>query len=149
MNFPLLLQNSIRCPVTEAYLNLGNFPSKLTLEASVAQRAPKIPLPTDWPSHVRTGILHAIALAQVALTAARARASKKLGVVAGLRAKVEEQAEEISRLEEERRSWAKSLSTGTNRRRRCTSSSTAALVQRMFVFSVISPISYETITYCP
>lgn len=69
----------------------------------MAQRAPKIPLPTDWPSHVRTGILHAIALAHVALTAARARASKKRGVVVCLRAKVEEQAEEISRLEEELR----------------------------------------------
>ncbi len=31
-------------------------------------RAPSIPLPTDWPKHVKTGILHVIALAHVALT---------------------------------------------------------------------------------
>ncbi len=68
----------------------------------MAPRAPKIPLPTDWPIHVKKGILHVIALARVAQTAARA-SSKKRGLVALLHAKVEEQAEEISRLEEELR----------------------------------------------
>ncbi len=68
----------------------------------MAPRAPRIPLPTDWPSHVKKGILHVIALARVALTAARA-SSKNRGPVARLHAKVEEQAEEISRLEEELR----------------------------------------------
>ena len=66
----------------------------------MARKAPRIPLPKDWPSHVRMGILHVISLAQVALTAARAR-SRKRGVVARLRAKVEELTEEISRLKEE------------------------------------------------
>ena len=68
----------------------------------MAPRPPKIPLPTDWPSHVKKAVLHVIALARVALTAARVSA-KKRGLVARLHAKVEEQAEEISRLEEELR----------------------------------------------
>ena len=66
----------------------------------MTRKAPRIPLPADWPEHVRAGIIHVISLAQVALTAARARARKR-GVVARLRAKVEELAEEISRLKEE------------------------------------------------
>ena len=68
----------------------------------MAPRTPKIPLPTDWPSHVKKAVLHVIALARVALTAARVSA-KKRGLVARLHAKVEEQAEEIFRLEEELR----------------------------------------------
>ncbi len=55
----------------------------------MARKAPRIPLPEDWPANVKAGIMHVISLAQVALTAARARA-KKRGVVARLRAKVEE-----------------------------------------------------------
>ena len=66
----------------------------------MATNAPRIPLPADWPSHVRRGILHVISLAQVALTAVRARA-KRRGVAQRLRAKVEEQAGEISLLTEE------------------------------------------------
>ena len=66
----------------------------------MARKAPRIPLPEDWPGYVKAGIIHVISLAQVALTAARARARKR-GVVARLRAKVEELAEEISRLREE------------------------------------------------
>ncbi len=66
----------------------------------MAKNAPRIPLPEDWPRHVRTGIIHVISLAQVALTAARAGARKR-GVVGRLRAKVEEQAGEISLLTEE------------------------------------------------
>ena len=59
----------------------------------MARKGPRIPLPEDWPGHVKAGIIHVISLAQIALTAARAR-SKKRGVVARLRAKVEEQAVE-------------------------------------------------------
>ena len=66
----------------------------------MARKAPRIPLPEAWPSHVKAGIIHVVSLAQIFLTAARAR-SKKRGVVARLRAKVEEQVEEISRLKEE------------------------------------------------
>ena len=66
----------------------------------MAKNAPRIPLPKDWPSHVRRGILHVISLAQVALTAARARA-KRQGAVARLQAKVEEQAGEIWLLKED------------------------------------------------
>ncbi len=49
---------------------------------------------------MKSGIIHVISLAQTALTGARA-CSKKRGLVARLRAKVEEQATEISRFEEE------------------------------------------------
>jgi transposase InsO family protein len=70
------------------------------LEAVLARKPPRIPLPEDWPSSVRTGVLHVISLAQVALTAARSRA-KKRGVVARLRSTVEEQAGELSLLKEE------------------------------------------------
>ena len=66
----------------------------------MAGKAPTIPLPEDWSDHVKTGIIHVIALAQIALTAAQAR-SKKRGIVARLRAKVEEQAQEVSGLREE------------------------------------------------
>ncbi len=66
----------------------------------MAKNAPRISLPEDWPRRVRTGIIHVISLAQVALTAARAGARKR-GVVGRLRAKVEEQAGEISLLTEE------------------------------------------------
>ncbi len=65
----------------------------------MAKNAPRIPLPEDWPSHVKTGILHVISLAQVALTAARARA-KKRGISARLRATLEERDTEISLLKE-------------------------------------------------
>ncbi len=67
----------------------------------MARKAPRIPLPERWPGHVKSGILHVISLAHVALTAARARASKRRGIVARLRAKVEEPAGEISLLKEE------------------------------------------------
>lgn len=66
----------------------------------MARKAPRISLPEDWPGHVKAGIIHVISLAQMALTAARARA-KKRGIVARLRAKVEEQAGEKSLLKEE------------------------------------------------
>ena len=48
-------------------------------------------------------ILHVISLAQTALTAARARASKKHGIVARLRAQLEDAERENSLLEEELR----------------------------------------------
>lgn len=66
----------------------------------MARKTPRIPLPQDWPHHVKAGVIHVISLAQVALTGARARARRR-GIVARLRAKAEEQAEEILRLREE------------------------------------------------
>ncbi len=64
-------------------------------------RAPSIPLPAYWPKHVKTGILHVIALAQVALTAARARSATKRDIISRLRAELEEAQCEIALLEEE------------------------------------------------
>ncbi len=66
----------------------------------MAKNAPEIALPNDWPSHVKTGLLHVISLAQVALTVARTRA-KKRGAVARLRAELEERDGETSLLKEE------------------------------------------------
>ena len=65
---------------------------------------------------MKTGLVHAIALAQIALTAARARASKKRGIVAQLRAKLEERDRKISLREEELR--LKDLRMGRVKRRR-------------------------------
>ena len=73
------------------------------LEIVVAQKAPSIPLPTDWPKHVKTGILHVIALAQVALTAASARSATKRNIIVRLRAELAEAQSEICLLEEELR----------------------------------------------
>ena len=69
----------------------------------MAKKAPHIPLPTDWSKHVKTGVLHVIALAQVALTVARARSVTKRGTVARLRLELEEAQREICLLEEELR----------------------------------------------
>ncbi len=69
----------------------------------MTKKAPRIPLPDDWSRHVKTGILHCVALAQMALTAARARTSKKRGVVARLRAQLDDTQRENSLLEEELR----------------------------------------------
>ena len=33
----------------------------------MARKAPRIPLPEDWPGHVKAGIIHVIARAQIAL----------------------------------------------------------------------------------
>jgi hypothetical protein len=69
----------------------------------VAEKAARIPLPTDWPKHVKSGVLHVIALAQLALTAARAQSAKKRGTKGRLRADLEAASREISLLEEELR----------------------------------------------
>ena len=69
----------------------------------MAKKAPSIPLPTDWPKHVKAGILHVIALAQVALMAARARSAAKRDSFARLRAELEEAQRETCLLEEELR----------------------------------------------
>ncbi len=66
----------------------------------MGKNAPRIPLPKDWPIHVRVGIIHVISLAQVVLTAARARA-KTRGISARLRVTLEERDTEISLLKEE------------------------------------------------
>ena len=83
----------------------------------MAQKAPSIPLPTDWPKHVKVGILHVIALAQVALTAARARSATKRDIIAQLRAELEEAQREICLLEEELRLKDPRMGRVTPRRR--------------------------------
>ena len=58
---------------------------------------PRIRLPTQWPRHVKSGILHAISLARVALSHARGLATSQKR----LRAQLEEATTEIALLREE------------------------------------------------
>ena len=83
----------------------------------MAEKAPSIPLPTGWSKHVESGVLHVLALAQVALTAARAGSAKKRGTVARLRAKLEAANQEISLLVEELRLKDLRMGRVTPRRR--------------------------------
>ena len=48
----------------------------------MAEKAPRIPLPTDWPKHVKSGVLHVIALPQLGLwqTLERAITVEMVGV---------------------------------------------------------------------
>ena len=64
-------------------------------------KAPKIPLPKQWSKHVKSGILHVISLAQMALIAARGLAARKDGL--DVQAELLEARREISLLEEELR----------------------------------------------
>ncbi len=54
-------------------------------------------LPKQWPEHIKSGILHAISLASVALTIARSRATSRRR----LQAEVEQTNAEIALLREE------------------------------------------------
>ena len=83
----------------------------------MVQKTPSIPLPTDWPKHVKAGILHVIALAQVVLAAARARSATKRDIIARLRAELEEAQREICLLEEELRLRDLRMGRVTPRRR--------------------------------
>ncbi len=56
-----------------------------------------IRLPRQWPEHIKSGILHAISLASVALTIARSRATSRRR----LQAEVEQANTEIALLREE------------------------------------------------
>ena len=66
------------------------------LEPIMASRR-QIRLPRQWPEHVKSGILHAISLASVALTFARGRATSRRR----LQVDLEQAKAEISLLREE------------------------------------------------
>jgi hypothetical protein len=66
---------------------------------------------------VKVGILHVIALAQVALTTARARATTKRDIIVRLRAELEAAQREICLLEEELRLKDLRMGRVTPRRR--------------------------------
>ncbi len=57
----------------------------------------QIRLPRQWPEHVKSGILHAISLASVALTIARSRATSRRR----LQAELEQATGEFALLREE------------------------------------------------
>ncbi len=69
----------------------------------MASKPPNIPLPKAWSSHIKSGILHVISLARVALVAASGRAAQSRKAHIRLRAELAEARREISQLEEELR----------------------------------------------
>ena len=69
----------------------------------MASKPPNIPLPKAWSSHIKSGILHVISLARVALVAASGRAAQSRMAHIRLRAELAEARREISQLEEELR----------------------------------------------
>ena len=60
-------------------------------------------LPRSWPGYVKSAMLQAISLAQLAITYARARGSKSRSVVVRLGAELERACHEVSQLIEELR----------------------------------------------
>ncbi len=72
-------------------------------EALVTHSVPRIPLPKDWSKHVKSGIVHVISLAQMALTAARGRASRSRSALVRQRAELVEARREILLLQDELR----------------------------------------------
>ncbi|MHC5058752.1 MAG: DDE-type integrase/transposase/recombinase, partial [Planctomycetota bacterium] len=64
---------------------------------------PFLPLPRQWPGRVRTAVIHAISLAQFALTAARARPQKKRSCGSQREREIERLHQEVHLLREELR----------------------------------------------
>ncbi len=64
---------------------------------------PKVPLPKGWSKHIQLAILHVVALARVAITAARGRVEKNGSSTERQRAELDAAHEENARLREELR----------------------------------------------
>jgi len=64
-------------------------------------KAPEIPLPKSWDKHVKTGILHIIALAQYALTYSRSWAADSTNQRVRLKADNDRLTQEVAQLREE------------------------------------------------
>ena len=62
---------------------------------------PEIPLPRDWSSHVKSAVLHIIALAQYALTYSRSWAADSSNQRVRLKAENDRLEQEVSLLREE------------------------------------------------
>ena len=60
-------------------------------------------LPAAWPRHVRSAIVHAVSMANVAFTATRARAANHFNARVRLQAELDQRDREISLLREELR----------------------------------------------
>ena len=60
-----------------------------------------IPLPKDWPNCVKSGVLHVISLAHLAITSARAWAANSCSTGVGIRSQVEQLQNEVELLQEE------------------------------------------------
>lgn len=61
----------------------------------------RIPVPRRWSRHVRSAIVHAVSMANVAFTATRARAARHFNVRVRLQAELDQRDWEISLLREE------------------------------------------------
>jgi len=69
----------------------------------VSERADSIPLPKGWPNRVRSGVIHVISLAHVALTVARGVAANSINTRILLKAENNRLRQEIALLIEEGR----------------------------------------------
>ncbi len=69
----------------------------------MASKPPNIPLPKAWSNHIKSGILHVISLARIALVAASGRTAQSRKAHIRLRAELAEARREISQLKEELR----------------------------------------------
>ena len=67
------------------------------------QKPPKIPLPKGWPSHVKSGVLHIISLANFSITQARGWAAKSVSACDRSSADRDRLHQEIALLREELR----------------------------------------------
>jgi len=69
----------------------------------VSQRAASIPLPKDWPSHIRSAVVHTISLAHFSLTFARSVAANSINARIRLKSEKDRLCQEIALLKEEAR----------------------------------------------
>jgi len=67
------------------------------------RRCPKIPLPKQWPSRVRSGVLHAISLAHFSLTYTRSWAANSFNARLRLKQENDRLRQELALLKEEMR----------------------------------------------
>ncbi|MBM4093543.1 MAG: hypothetical protein FJ276_29665 [Planctomycetes bacterium] len=65
------------------------------------RKRPEIPLPNSWNAHVKSGIVHIIALAQYALTYSRSWAADSTNQRVRLRAENDRLTQEVALLREE------------------------------------------------
>jgi putative transposase len=75
--------------------------AELNTEAAMPRNDTTIPLPKEWPKHIRTAVLSVISLARLALVAGRGQAARSRNGHARLRAELEAARGEIVLLERE------------------------------------------------
>jgi len=73
----------------------------LETKMSSKSKAPEIPLPKRWGTHVKSAVLHVIALAQYALTCSRSWAAESSNARVRLKAENDRLTQEVALLREE------------------------------------------------